>query len=75
MTETPPPAQPQQQDAEDDTALYSADDLGAVANAYGCYPWDVAGIFSRKNVTMMTIPDFQAALLEWQQPLPITEGA
>jgi hypothetical protein len=76
-TTAPPPATPQQQTTTpQDQPLYSAEDLSAAARSFGCYPWDVAGIFSIKGVDMMTIPDFEAALVEWQQQaLPITEGA
>jgi hypothetical protein len=69
----PPPAPAQQTTTSDTEALYSAEDLGAAARSYDCYPWDVAGIFSMKGVELMTIPDFEAALAEWRQPIPPPE--
>jgi len=57
---------------EQPDALYSSADLAAAARStFGCQPWDVVAIFSKKGVEQMTIPDFEAALQEWQQPIPV----
>jgi len=49
---------------------YTQDELAAEANALGCYPWDVAGVFKMKNVEAMTEAEFKSALEEWRAPLP-----
>jgi len=64
--EPPVPARQATPPISDAEARYSKDDLMAEAAAFGCYAWDVPGIFSAAGATSMTEAEFRAALAAWR---------
>jgi hypothetical protein len=46
--------------------LYSSAELQAAAVDLGCYPWDVAGIYTMLGVSLMTLEQFEDGLAIWR---------